>query len=501
MKSILIIGGGVSGLSAGIFALLNGYNVTICEKHSILGGNLTGWNRNGYHIDNCIHWLTGTNSKSNDYLLWKKLNAFYDKDIIHLDSFYTVFDEKGNKISLYQDLYKTEREMINLSLEDKDEIISFIQGVREIKMLLGFGGADNNLSANIFKKSKSVLRLLKYYQLSLGELAKRFKHPLLKRVITGFIEKPYSSLGLMFAYATFSGKNGGLIKGGSLKMAINLTERFKSLGGVVYTKSAVEKVDIDNGEIKSITLADGRILSSNYYIFATDIETTYYKLLNLPMPKTLKERLNSKQMIRFSSIHTAISCEGVDLPFYNEAVIPVGEKYKNVIGLENLVIREFSYQQNFSPSGKTILQTMTLCNELTAREWIALKDDQEKYLQKKQEFASAVKDCIEEFFPTLSGKIQVIDCWTPLTYNRYLGEKNGSYMSYILPPKTIPSVCSNKIKGVKNGIICSQWLQSIGGLPISLNSGHRGIETIKKLDKVKEKTPLLLKIKKQQKSS
>ena len=71
MKSIIIIGGGVSGLSAGIFGLLNGYNVTICEKHSILGGNLTGWNRNGYHIDNCIHWLTGTKKGTELYDVWK----------------------------------------------------------------------------------------------------------------------------------------------------------------------------------------------------------------------------------------------------------------------------------------------------------------------------------------------------------------------------------------------------------------------------------------------
>ena len=64
MKSIIIVGGGVSGLSAGISGLLKGYRVSILEKHSIMGGNLTGWNRQGYHIDNCIHWLTGTNPKS-----------------------------------------------------------------------------------------------------------------------------------------------------------------------------------------------------------------------------------------------------------------------------------------------------------------------------------------------------------------------------------------------------------------------------------------------------
>ena len=37
-KSIIIIGGGLGGLSTGIYALMNDYNVTIFEKNSIPGG-------------------------------------------------------------------------------------------------------------------------------------------------------------------------------------------------------------------------------------------------------------------------------------------------------------------------------------------------------------------------------------------------------------------------------------------------------------------------------
>ena len=60
MKRILIIGGGISGLTAGIFAQKLGFESIIFEKHSILGGKCTGWDRGHYHIDGCIHWLTGT---------------------------------------------------------------------------------------------------------------------------------------------------------------------------------------------------------------------------------------------------------------------------------------------------------------------------------------------------------------------------------------------------------------------------------------------------------
>ena len=56
---VVIIGGGLAGLSAGCYALRNGYRTTIVEHNLALGGVCTAWNRGAYTIDGCIHWLTG----------------------------------------------------------------------------------------------------------------------------------------------------------------------------------------------------------------------------------------------------------------------------------------------------------------------------------------------------------------------------------------------------------------------------------------------------------
>ena len=53
-KSILIIGAGVGGLSAGCYAAMNGYRTTIVEMHSRPGGVCTSWTRKGYVFDGCI---------------------------------------------------------------------------------------------------------------------------------------------------------------------------------------------------------------------------------------------------------------------------------------------------------------------------------------------------------------------------------------------------------------------------------------------------------------
>ena len=97
MKEVLIIGGGVAGLSAGIFAQLSGFHATVCEQHAIAGGCLTAWERGGYHIDNCIHWLTGTNPHTDLYELWLDLGVLTgaDGEIYRRPALYTFVNGKG----------------------------------------------------------------------------------------------------------------------------------------------------------------------------------------------------------------------------------------------------------------------------------------------------------------------------------------------------------------------------------------------------------------------
>jgi phytoene dehydrogenase-like protein len=57
--TLLIVGGGLAGLSAGCYARANDFDVTIVEHNLQLGGVCTAWHRGPYLIDGCIHWLTG----------------------------------------------------------------------------------------------------------------------------------------------------------------------------------------------------------------------------------------------------------------------------------------------------------------------------------------------------------------------------------------------------------------------------------------------------------
>ena len=101
MKRIVVIGGGVSGMSSGIYARINGFDTVICEKHSTVGGNLCGWTRDGYHIDNCIHWLTGTNPHSEEYRMWNELGVLGDVRVLQGNTLYSCGygDRKSTRLN------------------------------------------------------------------------------------------------------------------------------------------------------------------------------------------------------------------------------------------------------------------------------------------------------------------------------------------------------------------------------------------------------------------
>ncbi len=63
-KSIIIIGGGIAGLSAGCYGQMNGFRTRIFEMHKKPGGLCTCWKRQGYVVNGCVHWLVGTGPNS-----------------------------------------------------------------------------------------------------------------------------------------------------------------------------------------------------------------------------------------------------------------------------------------------------------------------------------------------------------------------------------------------------------------------------------------------------
>ncbi len=109
-KKIIIIGGGIAGLSTGVYARMNGYDTIIFEKHSKPGGLCTSWHRKEFTFDYCIHNLAGTGDIPLREV-WDDLGALENTEIINHEIFIQIEDNQGNILDIYTDLDLLEKHM------------------------------------------------------------------------------------------------------------------------------------------------------------------------------------------------------------------------------------------------------------------------------------------------------------------------------------------------------------------------------------------------------
>jgi len=121
-KSIIIIGAGIAGLSAGCYGQMNGYRTQIFELHNKPGGLCTSWKREDYTIDGCLDWLVGSGPRNSFYKIWQELGALPGQRIIDHELFISIEGERGKVFNVYTDVDRLEQHMKELAPQDKKTI-------------------------------------------------------------------------------------------------------------------------------------------------------------------------------------------------------------------------------------------------------------------------------------------------------------------------------------------------------------------------------------------
>lgn len=489
-KKIVIIGGGVAGLSAGINAQLNGFDSVILEKNPVLGGLCTGWDRKGMHIDGCIHWLTGTREGTSLNRLWKEVRAIdKQEDIIYLPT-WGVFNYDGIEVPLYCDLAKSEEAWLKISPEDKRVIKLFFKIVRKLGSVdLPLDNPAILLPFKIkIKLGFSVLRALPHYVTSMRtsceSFAKRFKHPALRWTLTHIQPGRGNLYSMCYCYATIAFKNGGIPRHGSKAMIERMKDRYLELGGEIKINSEVIRINTYKKNVSNVELKSREKIKGNYYVAACD---STYVLINLLNNKyahhALAERYNKP------SVHPAPSCvlinyememgTKLNIPYiFKTAPFTVGEKEN-----DHISIRDYSYEPDYVRNNKTVLQVLIDQDSLDYDFWEKLYQNKEKYRDYKNEVATFIEQEIIKHIPELEGKLSLLDVATPMTLNRYTNASRGTYMSFLFNDKKGVMLSKGKVQGLHNFYLSGQYMQTPGGLPLALASGRFSIQWIMKKEK------------------
>ncbi len=134
-KSIIIIGGGLTGLSAGCYGRMNGYRTSIFEMHSIAGGVCTAWKRKGYTIDGAVNWVMGTRQGIEFYRFWEELGAASGWKIYNHDIYMVKESRDGKEFFVYCDADRFEKYLLEISAEDETVIKELTGAIRKVSKL------------------------------------------------------------------------------------------------------------------------------------------------------------------------------------------------------------------------------------------------------------------------------------------------------------------------------------------------------------------------------
>jgi phytoene dehydrogenase-like protein len=471
-RKVIIIGGGIAGLCAGVYLRKQGLDTEILEMHTAAGGLATAWTTGGYTFENCVHWLVGSKEGGSLNALWKEVFAigrvrFYE------DPVYQVLEKGDHAITIYRDADRLERELISKAPEDTAAIKEFTRLIRKFSNFR-FPEGDSQLAnlGALLRMAAFFPALSKYGKLTMADLSRKFQNPLLRRFFSSGIED-LSMLAIVFALAWMADRNAGYPVGGSPRLIGLIEETHRNIGGRIRFRARVEQILVERGRAVGVRLASGETIAADIVISAADGHATIFEMLE---GKFVDEKIRRiydtyKPFPSYVQVSLGVGADLAGEPGFLSVFLEHGVEVDPQTKENALTFRVFNFDPTFSPPGKTAV--VTFLGTFNHAYWRDLRDqDAARYEAEKRRVADQVSAVFEERFPQARGKIEVVDVATPATVIRYTGNWKGSMEGWLLTPsvgfKSLPSV----LPGLKDFYMVGQWTSPGGGLPSGLITGR-----------------------------
>ncbi|HUT55690.1 MAG TPA: NAD(P)/FAD-dependent oxidoreductase [bacterium] len=470
-KKIIVIGGGIAGLAVGCYARMNGYGALLFELNDKPGGLCTSWTRKGYLVDGCLHWLVGSGPAARGlHQCWLELGALQGRKFLDHEIYITVRGKDGKVLNVYTDTDRFEAHLKELSPQDAPVIEEFAALVRRLgKVDMDFGKPKEIQTwaeklAGLAKIMPFIMPFMKYEKVSIQEFAKRFKDPFLREAFAAPFDLPdFPLLGVAFSYAWMNNKSAGYPIGGSLALARAIEKRFLDLGGKVHYKARVEKVLVEGGRAVGIRLVGGAEHRADGVVSAADGRATIFDMLE---GKFVNDEIREyyKSLPRFRPLIQASFGVDRDLRGEPEMAAYELEEPMTIAGEEQkyLTIHNYSCDPTTAPPGKSVL-VIRLMSDYD--NWKKLAADKGAYEEEKEKVGNSLMGFLESRYPGISEQVEMLDVATPLTFERYTANWEGSMEGWLMTTKTMRLRMKKTLPGLNNFYMAGQWVSPGGGLP------------------------------------
>lgn len=486
MKSCIVVGGGIAGLSAGVYAAASGYRTVVVERHEVPGGVCASWDRGPYVFDICLHWLMGTAPGDSMRQLYDEVGALDQVELVPTTTFARLVDARsGLELRLTPDLDDLLAQVRAISPEDVPHFREVVEAALPLREL-DLSPARDPGAAGALRQAWSMRAfplLFARWGLSTAQWALRLRHPTLRTLMAGFGEGAMPMALFLVQLGQLAGghlsqvrSRSGFVPGPSRAFAAGIAARLVAQGGVLRLGAEVEAILVEGDRAVGVRLADGEELRADHVISTAPLHTTVYRLLGGRHVDAALETRFARWKLFPPLVMVHFGCDRTwDVPTGSASL-------RNLPGfrclgrrVDALSFRSMDFDPLLAPPGHTVVEA-GFSADYDA--WTELHHTPRAYQRAKEQVVADVTGALESWLPGLRDHVHLKDVSTPYTFWRFTRAWRGSYEGWWPSGEAMRTSFDRQLPGLANLWLSGQWLTAGGGIPPAVADGREVVHRI-----------------------
>ena len=447
----VVIGAGVSGLTASILLAQNGRKVTLLEKSHVIAPTIRGFVRNNVYFDTGFHYAGMLGDNQPLAKLCRRLGILSRIKIRKEENstgerFYCTNPEFKLDFKSRLDIFV--EQLCDTFPEDKQAITQFF---RSIKQFL------NNINDDLFGVVLNPASVFEDTQISLAQyLQKNFKSAILQTILSSHALL-YGSLPQetsLFYHSIVAGgyydQNQQVVDGGKA-IAKAFESELQRYNIEAHTNCAVNKIYInDSNKVEAVELENGEKIECENCVF-----TSHLRLLNDMLPEGSFRPVYRKRIENLEDTSSAI------------VIYCVSDKINDADVPSNIIIAHQPFPEMFNLEGGFCNYPMFISTSLSedyiggvsiicpckyeaVEKWgdSRIGNRSSEYYEWKKETAEAIVDSVKCHCHDVMGDLEIIDTASPLTFRDYMNAPYGCLYGAKHKIDDMPFLPRTKIEGL-----------------------------------------------------
>ncbi|MEM8544272.1 MAG: NAD(P)/FAD-dependent oxidoreductase [Cyanobacteria bacterium P01_H01_bin.119] len=443
---MVIIGSGIGGLCCGALLARYGFEVLVCESHTIAGGAAHGFSRGGFQFDSGPSLYSGLSAasanplrhvleaigESPDWLTYHTWGCHLPEGrfdtTVGASQFCEVLGQLRGQgaIAQWQHLQRVMAPLASASMAMPSAAVRYDWGVA-----LTAGRYGPALIKQLGQAGRLTGAFGPILNRAVDDAFIRNWMNLLCFLLSGLPADGTSAAEIAFMFADWY-RPGVVLDypvGGSAALVAALVRGLTKFGGKLRLGAHVDKILVQGDRASGVQLRGGEVIQAKRAVVANGSIWNMLPLLpQAAVPQRWRsQRLAMPQCHSFMHLHLGIDGAGVpeDLACHH---IVVNDWTKGIDAPQNVVLVSIPslIDTTLAPPGKQVIHVYTPGNEPYAP-WEGLDRRSDDYQRLKAQRANVMWQALERIIPDIRDRCEVTMVGTPLTHERFLRRHRGTY--------------------------------------------------------------------------